>query len=341
LSETRSADTMIDMDLTRRQFARLSALAGMCCLQDMPVFAEGARFPVAIVKTSNRESGIFKAAELLGNQDFSGKDVYLKGSFNSAHPFPATTHPDSLDALVKLLRNKGARKITIAERSGMGRTRNILENLNLSDRIHQMAVAFLPLDELPPEKWKHVELSGSHWDQGIDVPDFLDHDSCVVQLCNLKTHRFGGQFSASLKNSVGFVAKHDQKNSRNYMMELHASSFQCQMIAEINQVYAPALIVMDAVQIFTQGGPETGEIADSEIIAASYDRVALDAVAVAILQCFGAGYPFNEKDIFDQEQIKRAAELKLGAQSAEEIQFKTDDEEGRRLATRLQKLLNT
>ena len=52
-------DNMKDIDLTRRQFARLSALAGMSWLRDVPVFAEENRFPVAIVKTSNRKLGIF------------------------------------------------------------------------------------------------------------------------------------------------------------------------------------------------------------------------------------------------------------------------------------------
>jgi uncharacterized protein (DUF362 family) len=339
LSETSSTATINIMNLTRRQFARLSALAGASCFQDIPVFAEENRSAVAIVKTADRKSGIFKAAELLGKPNFSRKDVYLKGAFNSAHPFPATTHLDSLDALVKLLRSRGARNITIVERSGMGQTRKVMEKLNFTDRFREMEVVFLPLDELCMDKWKHIDLSGSHWEHGIDVPDFLNRDSCVVQLCNLKTHRFGGQFSASLKNSVGLIAKYDRKNSRNYMMELHASSFQCQMIAEINQIYSPALIVMDAIQVFIQGGPETGEIASPEIIAASYDRVALDAVGIAILKYSGAGYPFSKKDIFEQEPIKRAVELRLGAKSAEEIELLADDNESRRLAIRLQKLL--
>jgi uncharacterized protein (DUF362 family) len=327
------------MDLTRRQFNRLSALAGLSCLQDRIVFSKENRFPVAIVKASDRESGILKAAALLGVPKFSNQDVYLKASFNSAHPFPATTHPDSLQAVVQLLRNNGAQNITILERSGMGETRAVCERLKLLDKFREMEVLFMPLDELPSEKWKTIELPGSHWEHGVEVPDFLSCESCVVQLCNLKTHRFGGQFSASLKNSVGLIAKHGQKNSLKYMMELHASSFQGAMIAEINQLYTPALLVMDATQVFTQGGPEAGEIASPEIIAAAYDRVALDAVGIAILQCYGAGYPLNEKDIFEQETIKRAVELKIGAQSAEEIEFLTDDDESRRLVAKLQKRL--
>jgi uncharacterized protein (DUF362 family) len=329
------------MDLTRRQFARLSALAGISYLGDRPVLAEENRFAVAIVKTSDRKSGISKAVELLGNKNLSGRDIYLKGSLNSAHPFPATTHPDSLVALTQLLHAKGARTITLVERSGMGETRNIMEKLNYPILLRDAEIALLPLEELPTEKWKHIDLPGSHWEYGIDVPSFLSQDSCVVQLCNLKTHRFGGQFSASLKNSIGLLAKYDRNNSRNYMMELHTSSFQCQMIAEVNQIYSPALIVMDAIQVFIQGGPEGGVIAVPEIIAASYDRIALDAVGLAILRCFGAEYPFRDKNIFDQDQIKRAVELKLGAQSAEEIEFIADDEESRRIVIRLKKMLRT
>jgi len=39
-----------------------------------------------------------------------------------------------------------------------------------------------------------------------DNKTFLEAEK-VVQTCCLKTHRFGGHFTLSLKNSVGLVAK--------------------------------------------------------------------------------------------------------------------------------------
>jgi uncharacterized protein (DUF362 family) len=55
---------------------------------------------VFILKTSNRAAGFKK---LLGQFDldaYSGKRVALKANFNSADSFPASTHPDTLRAIV-------------------------------------------------------------------------------------------------------------------------------------------------------------------------------------------------------------------------------------------------
>jgi uncharacterized protein (DUF362 family) len=328
------------MHITRRNFNRLSAMAGIAYLGRIQGAAEDLRAPVAIVKTADRKAGIRKAVELLGETSFDGKEVYLKCNYNSPDPYPATTHPEALGAAVRLLKAKGSRRIILTERSGMGVTREVLELLGALELIRQLKITFLPLEELAAEEWQRVDIPGSHWENGIEVPDFLLQKTCVVQVCNLKTHRFGGQFSASLKNSLGLIAKYSARDSqRNYMQELHASQDQCQMIAEANQVYSPTLAIMDAVQVFIKGGPESGELADSGVIAASWDRVALDAVGLALLRHHGAGPPLNRGAIFDQEQIKRAAELGLGVRSAKGIDLLTDDGESRILALRLDALL--
>ena len=67
----------------------------------------------------------------------------------------------------------------------------------------------------------------------------------VVQTCCLKTHRYGGHFTMSLKNTVGLVAKRVPGESYDYMTELHGSPHQRLMIAEANAAYTPDLIVLD------------------------------------------------------------------------------------------------
>jgi uncharacterized protein (DUF362 family) len=328
------------MQFTRRDFNRISGLAGMAFLTGMKDKRNGATVPVAVVKTSHREAGIGRAVALLGETDFTGENLYLKGNYNSPDPYPATTHPEALRSVVALLKARGIRRIALVERSGMGLARDILEKLGGIDLIRQLGIGFLPLEELATEDWQLRSLPGSHWENGIEAPRFLTQESCVVQICNLKTHRFGGQFSASLKNSIGLIAKYSRKDAgKNYMRELHASPHQCRMIAEVNQIYSPQLVVMDAIQAFISGGPEAGEPADSRLIAASKDRVALDAVGLAMLRHLGAQFPLNKGAVFDHPQIKRAGELGLGVQSAEEIRMLTDDEDSRLLAAKLQSIL--
>ena len=87
---------------------------------EVPEIQEENTARVAIVKTADREDGIARAAALLGEMDFSGKDVYLKGSYNSPDPFPATTHPDALGAMIRLLRGKGARGVRLLKEAAWG-----------------------------------------------------------------------------------------------------------------------------------------------------------------------------------------------------------------------------
>jgi uncharacterized protein (DUF362 family) len=330
------------MQITRRDFNRLSALTGIAVLGRIQGEADAAKAPVAIVKTADRSVGFRKAVELLGKASYEGKDVYLKCNYTSPDPYPATTHPEALRAVTDLIKSKGSRRIILAERSGMGLTREVLETLHTLDLVRQSGIDFLPLEELAAGEWQKTDLPGSHWKNGIEIPSFLGQKSSIVQVCNLKTHRFGGQFSASLKNSIGLIAKYSATNPRhNYMSELHASQHQCDMIAEVNQAYSPDLVIMDAIQVFIKGGPESGELACPEIIAASRDRIALDAVGVAVLRHFGAGYPLNRGSVFEQPQLKRAVELGLGVKSGKGIRLLADDRDSRSTAAQLENLLSS
>jgi uncharacterized protein (DUF362 family) len=91
----------------------------------------------------------------------------------------------------------------------------------------------------------------------------------------------------SLKNLVGLVASRPKGSSYDYMRELHSSPFQRLMIAEMNKFYKPKLILMDATEGFSHGGPDQGVLIKPGLLLASADRVAMDAVGVAILQLYG------------------------------------------------------
>ena len=123
----------------------------------------------------------------------------------------------------------------------------------------------------------------------------------------------------SLKLSVGITHKRN-------MGELHGSGRHMRkMIAEINQVYDPSLIIMDGMEVFTDGGPMNGELKRADIVLAGTDRVAMDATGLAVLKLLGSNDAVMHTKIFDQEQIASAVELKLGVGRPEDIVFITGD----------------
>jgi uncharacterized protein (DUF362 family) len=287
---------------------------------------------VALARTTERKAGLGQALGALGGIDFGGREVVLKASFNSPHDFPATSSPEMIELVVGELRARRAGRIRLVERSGMGTTRRVWEALGIVRLARRLDVALVALDELPPEEWRHARLEGSQWSRGVEFPALIGPDTPVVQLCGAKTHRFGAQLSASLKNSIGLIARYSSDGKRHdYMAELHGSPDQRAMIAEVNTLYEPRLVVMDATQVFVDGGPEAGDIALPDVVAAGRDRVALDAVALALLQLNGASL-LDRESAFAQEQLRRAGELGLGARRAAEIELVPVGPEASRLA---------
>ena len=293
---------------------------------------------VFLVGSSDREAAVRSLVSQTDLAGFFGKSVALKANFNSADPFPASTHPDTLGAIVNVLKAAGAEKVTVAERSGMGDTRETLEQLGIFDLSKQLGFKVVVLDEEPKEDWVKIERGGTHWLKGFYLSKvFLDAD-IVVQTCCLKTHRFGGHFTMSLKNSVGLVAKSVPGGVYNYMWELHGSPYQRLMVAEINKFYNVDLVVMDATEAFVSGGPDKGTEVEPGLMLMSRDRVAIDAVGVAILRRFGAS-SLSKKPVFQLDQIRRAAELGVGAMSASAIKLTPLDDQGRQAVDQIDRIL--
>ncbi len=295
---------------------------------------------VALVKTTDRALGVRRAIELFGQNPVRGSRVLLKPNYNSADAAPASTHPDILRSLVLEMNEMGARAITVGERSGMGDTRAVLTQTGVFDLAGELGFDTVLFDELDEQAWVVQQSSDFHWPSGFAVPRILLDSECVVQTCNLKTHRYGGHFTMSLKNSVGLVARTVRTGSYNYMEELHNSAQQRQMIAEVNTSYAPALIVVDGVDAFVDGGPARGRMVSPSVVLAGNDPVAVDAVGVAILRLFGTTPQVSQGKIFEQEQIARAVELGLGIGSAEQIRIVTGDPESAAYAGQISQLLS-
>ena len=322
-----------------RHFSRRELLKAGVATALLARTARAATSPVYLIHTVNREDGIRRGLAALGLPAAQGKRVVIKPNFNSADPFPASTHLDTLGALVRHLQAAGAGEISVADRSGMGNTRKVMEQKGVFAQAKQMGFGVVVLDETPMEGWAEERLPSGHWSRGVLFPRLFQEADLTVQTCCLKTHRYGGHFTLSLKNSVGMVAKFSPRDQYNYMGELHGGSYQRQMIAEINQLYRPGMIVVDGLEAFTDGGPESGTLVKPEVMVLGADRVAVDAVGVAVLRMHGGNATISRGRVFEQEQIARAAQLGLGVRGPEQIDLVTEDSESKKIAERAREIL--
>jgi len=321
--------------IRRRDFLRTTG-AGLVVLPHvglsrfLPLGSEKSR--VALVRASDRKRGVAQALGLLDLGGVSGKRVLLKPNFNTAGAAPASTHNDTLSQIVYELHERGAREITLGESSGPPDTRDVMEQKGIFDLASDLGFGVVNYEEIPEADWVQFGPNGTHWPEGFWLPRHVVDAEYNVSTCCLKTHGFGGVFTMSLKLSVGLTPK-------NIRMPMHRSPDMRRMIAELNMGYQPQLILMDGVAAFTDGGPSRGELKQANVIIAGHDRVAIDAVGLAVLKELGSNESIMGRKIFEQEQMARAVELGLGITSADQIEFVTPDAASRAYAETLEGIL--
>ncbi len=292
---------------------------------------------VALVSTKDRKTGVASSIQALGINPVKNKDVLIKPNFNTADDTPGSTHNDTLTALIKEVWQMGAKSVRLGERS-YPLTREVMEQKGVLPLLKKLEVDIDDFDDLAQKDWVKVDADGSHWRDGFRVARPILESECLITTCCLKTHQFGGVFTLSLKNHVGVVPT--TRHGFNYMSELHSSPHQRKLIAEINAPFKPDLVVLDGIEAFVDGGPANGKRANGNVFLASPDRVAIDAVGVAILKSLGSNSDVMNTKIFDQEQIARAADLGLGAACPADIDVIPADEQSGEYRDRVVKILN-
>jgi len=325
-----SRDTM-----DRRDFVK-GAAAGLVLLPNVELGALGVHRPrpkttVALIRTADRKEGVRRAMALLDPKGIGGKAVNLKPNFNTADPAPAGTHNDTLAQIVRELQERDARSVTVGE-SSFPPTRTVMESKGIFDLASDVGFQVVNYEEIADAEWVPFKPEGTHWPDGFHLPRHVVESEYNVSTCCLKTHGSGGVFTMSLKLSVGLTPKGIRRT-------MHRSPDMRRMIAELNQGYAPRLVIMDGIQAFTDGGPSRGTLAQANVMIAGTDRVAVDAVGLAVLKELGANDAIMGRPVFQQEQMARAVELGLGVQGPGEIELVSDDEAGTAYAAALRSIL--
>lgn len=286
------------------------------------VYVENQRSLVALVRADDRRSGIVEALRLIGGivpaiRDLQRGFVLVKPNCNSYDPFPASTHPDTLRLVIKLLIGAGLQKrqIVIGDMSGPAWLPTE-ETMNKNGILNVARELGVEVSFFENEEWVRVNpKKASSWPEGFRMAKRAYEASRIISLPCLKTHQFGGVFTLSLKNSVGLINPADRTI-------LHQKSGS--RIAEVNLAYTTDLIILDGLECFVSGGPAHGNKVTSGVIVAGSDRVAVDAVGVSILKFHQADGIANVK-VKDHEQLKKAAEIGLGYLDADMIALKTSN----------------
>jgi uncharacterized protein (DUF362 family) len=223
-----------------------------------------------------------------------GDAVLIKPALNSGNPYPATTSPAGIRAMVELLKEKGAGRVIVSDMSGIEHVKLTPESLNGSSRglMHASGMAQAALEAgaelyFPEEAgwdafFEDHPVDATFWKAGIMMPNILQEVDHIVLMPRCSRHALLGS-SLGLKNAVGYW----RTDSR---LEYHkeASTIQ-EKTADANTVEClrekQRLTLTVATQILTTMGPDDGFVAKPEtgLVIASESIVAHDMVSLAWL----------------------------------------------------------
>jgi uncharacterized protein (DUF362 family) len=282
---------------------------------------------VGIVRSGDIAAMVNRAIELAGGlgEIRSGDTVVIKPNLTTGYKLATrvTTHPEVLREVIRAVKQKtDAKNITVAEASSYAdpSTLEVARKVGVYDVVQSEGVNFLAWEteeyvEATSYLFQHIQfrllipksLTDSRFKHFINVPMLKNHD--VVAIAN-------ADYTCCLKNHVGVLAR--EKRTRGGGNGIHQDDLG-EKIAEINlAVPKHTMNVVDALTVVLEGGPASTHMkyTNPGLILASKDRVACDSVALAVLRYYasqmGISRPYVEKSVWDQAQIVRAQELKLG-----------------------------
>lgn len=273
---------------------------------------------VAIVHGHDPEAMLRAGLDLIGGIDrlgLRGKRVLIKPNIVNDRPPPTTTSPQVVAAVTREVRQAGASEVIVADSSGMIRfpTADNLVATGVRRVAESAGAHVLALEDEP---WVRVEPP-----QAKSLPHFyvskpVYEADVFVNLPVIKTHRFA-HYSCSLKNLVGITHPQYRPSLAFLSGDWH------ERIAELNLAVHPQLTIADGTTVMIAGGPTSGTPAPADLLLLSGDRIALDAVAVALIRSFGAWPKLEGKSVWDQRQIKRAIDLGLGVDGPGRVELVT------------------
>jgi uncharacterized protein (DUF362 family) len=261
---------------------------------------------MAIAHGAGHEKTVRAAIGALGGMERfinKGDIVMIKPNvaFDRPPALAATTHPDALRAVARLVREAGASKIIVADnpinspagcflKSGL---RQVAQELNL-DLLYPGTNSFAPL-QLEGEvlrHWSFFSAPFKHTTKVIGLAPCKDHNLCHA--------------SMTMKNWYGLLG------GRRNQFHQHIHS----IVADFALMMKPTLVILDGINVLMKNGPTGGRLSDVKpmgTIVAGTDMVAVDAYGHTHLL---------ERDLAELTYIHKAHERGLGNKNWKEANWK-------------------
>jgi len=282
---------------------------------------------VFVGPAQNLAAALDRAIETLDLLKFikPGDKVLVKPAVNSAEPYPFTASPEIVELTVRRIRDFGAGKVYVADNPNfLLSSARCLKETGISEAARRAGAEVKTIDE-----FVEVHPEGAlGWEGRIKIARLATEVDHLVSLPRLSTH-FLADFTISLKNWVGFLPQGER-------FRMHLPNGFKARIAELNLVFKPAAIVVDARRAVVSMGPDVGKQKEAGLLLAGRDPVAVDAVGLAVLKTLGTVNRIQDHPVWKLPVLARAAELGIGARGPGEIQLVSPETDSKILSDFLQ-----
>ncbi len=272
-------------------------------------FTEGGKALVGVSGSGTVEERIREAVGLIGGferLDISGKTVLVKPNVVSGEPSPATTAPEVVGTLVRMLYGYGAKKVYVGDMSAFS-TLSTIRNMGRNGIRKAAEDNGAEVIVFEDYGWVEVPLPGARYIKSAYVTEWLYRTDLMINLPVIKTHR-SASYSIALKNFIGCT----HLSQRPYIVD---SSHWEELVADLNLAYSPDLNIVDGTVSMIEGGPWSGTPASTGIIIASGDRVGADIAGLGVIKSFGRWDKVAGKGVREQKQISSAVEIGVSSGS--------------------------
>lgn len=224
----------------------------------------------------------------------SGDAVFIKPVVNSGNPYPATTSPTAVVAMIALLRDKGAGRVIVGDMSGVeyvrfsersrsGSSRRLMESAGLAGAVLAAGAELHCFEE---HGWRafyeDMPADGAHWKRGIMMPDILREVRHIVLMPRCARHVLAGS-TLGLKAAVGYWRHDTRLEYHRDAATLHEKTAEANTVGTLRD--KQRLVVSAADRVLTTFGPDEGYVHEPEtgLVMASESVTAHDMVSLAWL----------------------------------------------------------
>jgi uncharacterized protein (DUF362 family) len=249
---------------------------------------------ILYTRSSDRPSFVKKVLTQFIGQ-IKGK-ILIKVNSVSHEPYPTTTHPELLKAVLELLKGH---EIIVGDAAAVDLSNYKILDSNLSAVCKDFGIAFVDFYNgamqtlQTPQGFK---LTFSTYplecDYIISLPVLKQHPECSL--------------TGALKNAFGYFPKRERIYMHMGKKNIHSA------IAELNTVVKPNLTIMDAVETLVKANEirHGGKKRELGYLMASEDPVALDVYGFSLLKELTPKWkPSSPQKV---KHLKNAIELRIG-----------------------------